>query len=331
MSGCLPSQFSRKGGYDNLADFDSPVPATSSAASIDTNPSITTTSPVAAPAAATGSSPQRPGPRDKSSERHRGRRTNIDPAFGHHSQLGANQKDTVLCPTCRGKGKVPKEKEGHLVALIPADDERLQPSKTKTYAFIAVVTSLLLAFLTIFFIYPRSFNLRNKEEPDLFPIGLYINTTEQVVRFRIQNWWFLENPNYYPIQLTNLNVQAYRLNEVSDTSNVTVVTIALRSKIKIYTTFQIEFKDDLSYLVDFCNDDRWWVHTIPFRFQATAVVNIMGYNFTSIAETNQKVSCGRNKTTTVAPLTTSTTTLLTTTTTPLSTTTTTTSPESEVS
>ena len=64
--------------------------------------------------------------------------------------------------------------------------------------------------------------------PESYPFSPYLNgpgflskITEQVVRFRIQNWWFLENPNYYPIQLTNLNVQAYRLNEVSDTSNVT--------------------------------------------------------------------------------------------------------------
>ena len=143
-----------------------------------------------------------------------------------------------------------------MVALIPADDERLQPSKTKTYVFIAVVCSLLLAFLTIFFIYPRSFNLAlNKKEPDLYPIDLYINTTgkcflakcsqnikinvrkignyilvlchrhcffsaEQVVQFNIQNWWFLQNPNYYPIHLTSLNVQAYMNKMISENSNV---------------------------------------------------------------------------------------------------------------
>ena len=68
--------------------------------------------------------------------------------------------------------------EGHLVALIPADDERLRPSKTKTYVFIAIVISLLLAFLTIFFIYPRSFELTFKtSEPYLYPTDLYINTT----------------------------------------------------------------------------------------------------------------------------------------------------------
>ena len=46
-----------------------------------------------------------------------------------------------------------------------------------------------------------------------------------------------------------------------------VVTIPMRSEIKIYATLQITFKDDLSYLVKFCNDDRSWVHTIFIRFQ----------------------------------------------------------------
>ena len=33
---------------------------------------------------------------------------------------------TATCPTCDGHGKVPKEKERNLLALIPADDERLK-------------------------------------------------------------------------------------------------------------------------------------------------------------------------------------------------------------
>ena len=33
---------------------------------------------------------------------------------------------TALCPTCHGHGKVPKEQERNLLALIPADDDRLK-------------------------------------------------------------------------------------------------------------------------------------------------------------------------------------------------------------
>merc|ERR550519_2100257 len=55
---------------------------------------------------------------------------------------------SALCPTCDGHGKVPKEKERHLVALIPADDDRLKPSRTKSYVLAAVVVSVLIAGLS---------------------------------------------------------------------------------------------------------------------------------------------------------------------------------------
>ena len=49
----------------------------------------------------------KPAPREKSSDRLRSRRSNVEAlGFPHHH----HQKDTVLCPTCRGQGKVPKEK-----------------------------------------------------------------------------------------------------------------------------------------------------------------------------------------------------------------------------
>jgi len=195
--------------------------------------------------------------------------------------------------------------KGHLVDLIPADDERLRPSKTTTSVFIAVVVTLLLAFLTFCLICPRPFNLKtNNEGRTLYPIDLNIDTVDQIVRFKIRNWWYIENSNYYPIHLTSLDVQAY-MNERLNESNInSVVTIPMRSKTKIYAELQITFKDDLSFMVKFCNNEKAWIHTMLIRFQAIAIANIMGYNYTSIQDTYQYVSCGRNKTKIVAPPTT---------------------------
>ncbi|GFN73761.1 transmembrane protein [Plakobranchus ocellatus] len=39
-------------------------------------------------------------------------------------------KDSVPCPSCRGLGRVPKELENQLVALIPMKDGRLKPRRT---------------------------------------------------------------------------------------------------------------------------------------------------------------------------------------------------------
>jgi len=211
---------------------------------------------------------------------------------------------TATCPTCDGHGKVPKEKERNLLALIPADDERLKPSRTKTYVLGAVVASLIVAGLSIFFIYPRSFDFFIPfPKPNLEPIKLYINTTEPgIVQFTIRNHWILQNNNWYYITLNSLNVRAYLNKLVTETVNQTAVMVPAKSSVVVYQNIPVTFKDDLEYLVKFCNDPRAWVHTIYMRFQATAQVSAMGYSFTKIVESYQRVSCGRPEiSTTKAP------------------------------
>jgi len=215
----------------------------------------------------------------------------------------AGEPGTALCPTCDGHGKVPKEKERNLLALIPADDDRLKPSRTKTYVLAAVVVSLIIAGLSIFFIYPRSFEFFTPfPKPELEPTKLYINTTEKVVEFTIRNRWILENNNWYYITLNSLNVRAYLNKLVTETVNQTAVVVPAKGSAVIVQSIGVTFKDDLEYLVKFCNDDRAWVHTIYMRFQATAQVSVMGYAFTKIVESYQRVSCGRPEiSTTPAP------------------------------
>ena len=127
---------------------------------------------------------------------------------------------------------------------------------------------------------------------------MYINTTEKVVEFTIRNRWILENNNWYYINLNSLNVRAYLNKLVTETANQTAVQVPAKSKATIYQSVAVTFKDDLEYLVKFCNDPRAWVHTIYMRFQATAQVSVMGYSFTQIVESYQRVSCGRPEITT---------------------------------
>lgn len=37
---------------------------------------------------------------------------------------------SVPCPSCSGSGRIPKELEGQLVAIIPVNDKRLRPRRT---------------------------------------------------------------------------------------------------------------------------------------------------------------------------------------------------------
>ncbi|XP_019355949.1 transmembrane protein 106A isoform X2 [Alligator mississippiensis] len=74
--------------------------------------------------------------------------------------LGIASRGCVNCPTCQGTGRIPREQEKQLVALIPYGDQRLKPRRTKLYVSLAVVICLLMSCLIIFFLFPRSINVQ---------------------------------------------------------------------------------------------------------------------------------------------------------------------------
>ncbi|KAM7081647.1 transmembrane protein 106A isoform 2-T5 [Ciconia maguari] len=70
--------------------------------------------------------------------------------------VGIAHRSYVNCPTCWGTGRIPREQERQLVALIPYGDQRLKPRRTKLYVCLAVTICLLTTSLSIFFLFPRS-------------------------------------------------------------------------------------------------------------------------------------------------------------------------------
>ncbi|XP_053944207.1 transmembrane protein 106A isoform X1 [Cuculus canorus] len=71
------------------------------------------------------------------------------------SCVGPARQSCVNCPTCQGTGRIPREQEEQLVALIPYGDQRLKPRQTKFYVCLAVTICLLTTSLSIFFLFPR--------------------------------------------------------------------------------------------------------------------------------------------------------------------------------
>ncbi|KAA8581285.1 hypothetical protein FQN60_002866, partial [Etheostoma spectabile] len=74
------------------------------------------------------------------------------PPYGAIS--GHSTADT--CPTCRGTGRIPRGHEDQLVAVIPCNDARLKPRRTKLYVCISMAMCLFLCCLILFFLFPRS-------------------------------------------------------------------------------------------------------------------------------------------------------------------------------
>uniref|UniRef100_A0A8C3BJH1 Transmembrane protein 106A n=1 Tax=Cairina moschata TaxID=8855 RepID=A0A8C3BJH1_CAIMO len=120
--------------------------------------------------------------------------------------LGAGilRRSCVNCPTCQGTGRIPREQEEQLVALIPYGDQRLKPRRTKLYVCLAVTICLLMTSLSIFFLFPRSITV--------LPAGLNassisfdVNTTS--IYLNMTNMLNITNSNFYLVTAVQLHVE----------------------------------------------------------------------------------------------------------------------------
>ncbi|XP_010641279.1 transmembrane protein 106A isoform X1 [Fukomys damarensis] len=116
---------------------------------------------------------------------------------------GAGRGSFVPCPTCRGSGEIPQEREKQLVALIPYGDQRLEPRRTKLFVFLAVLLCLVTAGFAFFFLFPRSISVH--------PAGLNSSTVafdKATIHLNATSVLNISNPNYCPVTVTQLTVQA---------------------------------------------------------------------------------------------------------------------------
>jgi len=152
--------------------------------------------------------------------------------------------DYVPCPSCGGGGRIDRETESKLVALIPYDDERLKPRRTWLYICVGVAVSVCLAGLILFFLFPRSVKLSSDRKRILPQQAIVIdNTTQPSVFLTIQNEFLVNNSNYVPVTVESLNMSVTAFERVvNKTSNTTLVTIAPRSFELVYAGLDLTFK-----------------------------------------------------------------------------------------
>merc|ERR1712174_72475 len=71
----------------------------------------------------------------------------------HYEELVNPSRDNITCATCQGLGRVPRDQTNELVALVPYNDVRLKPRRTKCFIFTGMILAGLifgsLAFVSI--------------------------------------------------------------------------------------------------------------------------------------------------------------------------------------
>jgi hypothetical protein len=182
--------------------------------------------------------------------------------YGYEEFFGGE----VTCPSCHGAGRIPREHENKLVALIPMNDKRLRPRRTVLYVLIAVLMCVAIGSLLLFFLFPRSVSLQSNR-PTLTPTYINVNDTERLSMI-VTNVYNMSNENFLSVRVESLEVKMllYSQRIVAMATNLTTLTVPMRSHYEHYITLNATFTDE--YIVKSCRSQKGRLLIIPF--QATA-------------------------------------------------------------
>uniref|UniRef100_A0A2C9LM39 Uncharacterized protein n=1 Tax=Biomphalaria glabrata TaxID=6526 RepID=A0A2C9LM39_BIOGL len=219
-------------------------------------------------------------------------------ATGHNS-ISATEgyeelfKDSVPCPSCRGLGRVPKELENQLVALIPMGDGRLKPRRTILYVAIAVLLCALTAGLLIFFLMPRDITI-SSNRPFLQPKHIDINVTAKFANFTVINLYNVSNSNFYTVRISGVSMKSLYGNAViaqSSAYKTDPLDISARSEEQLSVPMDFVLQGEHGSLVSHCMSNWSWIHNLPILFEVTANYTYMGHSEQATLTTFQTVSC----------------------------------------
>ncbi|XP_037547495.1 transmembrane protein 106A [Nematolebias whitei] len=208
------------------------------------------------------------------------------PPYG--SSDGSSASDT--CPTCRGTGRVPRAQENQLVAVIPCNDVRLKPRRTKLYVCVSMAACLFVCCLILYFLFPRSVTLT---PVSVLSVMVYFSPDQ--VELDVKNLINMSNENFVPVQITDFAMQGLIIKTVMGNVKVSnMTTIPSRSR-RSYTTeihLQIQDKD----LNNYCKSGSIKIHTLFLQLQMTMNISYLAHTEQLTRDTFAYIDCGANST-----------------------------------
>ncbi|TKS89516.1 Transmembrane protein 106B [Collichthys lucidus] len=173
------------------------------------------------------------------------------------------------CPTCRGTGQIPRGQQDQLVAVIPCNDVRLKPRRTKLTVCISMGLCLFVCCLILFFLFPRSVTLT--------PVS-------------VQSVMVYFSPDKVQMEVTSL--VSYIVVGKTRISNLT--TLHARTQ-KSYT-FTIDLPITDEGLNFYCKSSTIKIHTLFLELQMTMNISYLSHMEQVSLDTFEYVDCGRNST-----------------------------------
>ncbi|XP_069490308.1 transmembrane protein 106A [Ambystoma mexicanum] len=198
----------------------------------------------------------------------------------------------VTCFTCQGIGRIPRDQEKDLVALIPYSDQRLKPRRTKLYVSVAVAACIFAFSLVIFFLFPRSIDL---ESGGLNSSVVSYSTAPSRINLNTTHILNVTNKNYYGLHISQLDVEVLHVTVVIGKVSIkNLIHIAPLGSYQVFFTVNSTIGDDSTYNI--CTWPKIKVHNIFLHIQGTVTCSLLGHSEQLFFEDYQYVDCRSNST-----------------------------------
>ncbi|GAA6214367.1 transmembrane protein 106B-like [Lates japonicus] len=208
------------------------------------------------------------------------------PAYG--SINGHSTGDT--CPTCRGTGRIPRGHEDQLVAVIPCNDVRLKPRRTKLYVCVSMALCLLVCCLILFFLFPRSVTLT-----PVSVLSVMVYFTPDTVDMEVTNLINITNENFVPVQIAEFSIQSLVTDIVVGKTKISNMT-AIQSRSQKSYTIKIDLPITDKGLNSYCKSSSIKIHTLFLELQMTMNISYLSHMEQLSLNTFEYIDCGTNST-----------------------------------
>lgn len=205
------------------------------------------------------------------------------------SNISINESSSLIrketkCPTCKGSGRIRRDQEDALVALIPVSDSRLKPKRIWLWVLITFIVCIVASSVSIVLLAPREISIKNDytslkpknisllKGPTNDTIGLQINFTTQ---------YEIYNKNFFDIKLRNI------LFDINRNGDVTRPIISYQKNFTISARKNVSFSINVSYTMYTDNDPYAQLcisHTINDLFSLITST----FTFTTLWSSNQQ-------------------------------------------
>ncbi|CAB1330220.1 unnamed protein product [Coregonus sp. 'balchen'] len=203
-------------------------------------------------------------------------------------------RDSITCPTCQGTGHIPSEQVNELVALVPYNDQRLQPQRTKLYVVLSAVLCLLASSLVVFFLFPRSVVV---EDDGIRSVTVQFDHVNAKVLINMTSSLNFTNSNFFTVMVDSLSCQVLYMKTVIGTMQLdNVITIQPLSQRQVNFTVSVQISGSTSYVYAFCTMASIKVHNIVVIMQTSVKTSYMMRTAQNTLEAYRYIDCGSNST-----------------------------------